>query len=103
MDKPQDYVGKAQEAVRSAADTAQGYAQDAYENSGRYASQAQDAVRGAAGSAAEYAQDAYNNPGRYMRQGQNALEHQVEENPLIALLVAGAIGYGLAMLIHGRR
>lgn len=102
-DKSGDYVGRAKEAARQAANNAQDFANGAYDASGRYVSRAQDAVRDAAGNVADYAQDAYNNPGRYVKQGQNVVERQVEENPLLALLVAGAVGYGLALLVHGRR
>jgi ElaB/YqjD/DUF883 family membrane-anchored ribosome-binding protein len=37
------------------------------------------------------------------RQGAEDLADRVEERPLLALLVAGAIGYGLAYLLHARR
>ena len=100
--KSGEYLGQATDAVRNAAGSATEFAQKAYSNPGEYVSRAQDAVRGVAGSASETAQDAYNNPGRYLRQGTDVIEHQVEENPLLALLIAGAIGYGLALLIHGR-
>ena len=102
-DKSGDYVGRAKEAARQVAGSAQDYASGAYDSSGRYINQAQDTVRGAASSVSDYAQDAYNNPGRYVRQGTDVVGRQVEENPMLALLVAGAIGYGLATLIHGRR
>ena len=54
------------------------------------------------GAAQGYAQDLYNNSGDYIRQGTDTVSHKVEENPLVALLIAGAVGYGLALLIHGR-
>ena len=38
---------------------------------------------------------------RYMQSGSRAVAHQVEEQPLTALLIAGATGYLLAYLIHG--
>ena len=37
----------------------------------------------------------------YYRQGRDALSSQVKEEPLVAILVAGALGYLLAYLIHG--
>ena len=37
----------------------------------------------------------------YYRQGREALSSQVQEGPLLAVLVAGALGYLLAYLIHG--
>ena len=97
------YMDQAQDAVRQAAGRASDYAHDAYDRSGRYVNQAQDRLRGAASDASDLAQDAYNNPGRYLRQGTEVVGHRVEENPLLALLIAGAIGYGLGMLVHGRR
>ncbi len=100
--KGQNLAGQAQDAVRNVAGSASDLVQDAYNNPGRYVGQAQDAIRGAAGGASDLAQDAYNNPGRYVDQAQDVLTHQVEENPLLSLLVAGAVGYGLALLIHGR-
>ena len=41
--------------------------------------------------------------GHYLRDGSRAVGSRVEENPLIALVIAGAVGYGLALLLHGRR
>lgn len=101
--KGQNILGQAKDAVSNVASSASDIAQDAYNNPGRYVDHAQDALRSAAGSATDLAQDAYNDPGRYLRQGGDVLQQQVEENPLVALLVAGAVGYGLALLIHGRR
>lgn len=40
---------------------------------------------------------------RSSRQGAEELAGRVEERPLLALLVAGAIGYALAYLLHARR
>ncbi|WP_237479990.1 CsbD family protein [Lichenibacterium dinghuense] len=92
------YGSKAQDAAKNASDTLK----DAYNNPDRYVGGARDAVQNAAGAAQGYAQDVYNNSGDYYRQGVDTVTHKVEENPLVALLVAGAVGYGLALLIHGR-
>jgi len=92
----------AQERLRTAATAANDFAETAYAQGGRYAEQAQQTLRSTAASATDLAQDAYNNPKHYIRQGTDAVQHQVEENPLTSLLIAGAVGYGLAMLIHGR-
>jgi ElaB/YqjD/DUF883 family membrane-anchored ribosome-binding protein len=40
---------------------------------------------------------------RGSRRGAQDLAERVEERPLLALLVAGAIGYALAYLLHARR
>jgi ElaB/YqjD/DUF883 family membrane-anchored ribosome-binding protein len=79
--------------------------------------QVREALNDVAGSAAEvagsvysrgerYAQQAreqYPEAERYIREGQQAVTHRVTESPLLALFVAGAIGYALAWLIHGQR
>ena len=46
--------------------------------------------------------DAYETGGRSLRQGGREVSHQVAEHPVAALLVAGLLGYGLGLLIHGR-
>jgi hypothetical protein len=43
----------------------------------------------------------YDDASRYVQTGSRAVVHQVEEQPLTALLIAGATGYLLAYLIHG--
>jgi hypothetical protein len=79
--------------------------------------QVREALNDVAGSAAEvagsvysrgerYARQAreqYPEAERYIREGQQAVTHRVTESPLLALFVAGAIGYALAWLIHGER
>lgn len=40
---------------------------------------------------------------RSSRRGARDLAERVEERPLLALLVAGAIGYALGYLLHARR
>lgn len=80
--------GKAQDAFGQAKDTLR----DVADNAGDYARNATD-----------YAKDAYDRSGSYLRDGRSAVGSRVEENPLIALVIAGAVGYGLALLLHGRR
>ncbi len=60
-------------------------------------------ARDVADNAGSYARDAYDRGGSYLREGREAVGSRVEENPLIALVLAGAVGYGLALLLHGRR
>jgi len=71
--------------ARDIADRAGDYASDAYERAG------------------DVAGDVYERSGSYLRDGRTAVGARVEENPLVALLIAGAVGYGLALLVHGRR
>ena len=73
--------------------------------------QATEAVRNVASSASDLAQDAYETGARYARDGWDSLpdvdrysrvvSRPVEQNPLLAILAAGAVGYLLAYLIHG--
>ena len=79
--------------------------------------QVREALDDVAGSAAEaagnvykrgeqYARQAreqYPQAERYVREGQRAVSHRMAENPLLSLLVAGAIGYVLAWMIHGEK
>jgi ElaB/YqjD/DUF883 family membrane-anchored ribosome-binding protein len=39
---------------------------------------------------------------RYYQDGSRAISQQVAETPWLSLAVAGAVGYGLAWMIHGR-
>ncbi|KQP54169.1 CsbD family protein [Methylobacterium sp. Leaf108] len=63
---------------------------------------AERAVRHGAREAYDYAEDTYENGSRAVRQGGREVTHQVAEHPIAALLVAGLLGYGLGLLIHGR-
>jgi uncharacterized protein YjbJ (UPF0337 family) len=74
--------------VEDHARRAKGAAEDTYERAER-------SVRHAGREAYDTAEDAYENGGRY-------LTSQVAEHPVAALLVAGLLGYGLGLLIHGR-
>ncbi|MDB5563594.1 MAG: CsbD family protein [Tardiphaga sp.] len=59
--------------------------------------QAKDAVRDASDAATSYAKDAVDSD--IYRDGTQAITKQVRDNPLGALLVAGSIGFALAMLM----
>jgi len=79
-------VGQATEAVRNVAESASDLAQDTYERGAR-------SVREGLGR--------YPEAGRYLSEGGRALSRPIEQNPLLAILAAGALGYLLAYLIHG--
>ncbi|HVL70978.1 MAG TPA: CsbD family protein [Beijerinckiaceae bacterium] len=112
--------GRAQEAVGEfagdARTQAQGMARQAEGAVENYAGQARDAVREYAGEAAAYAGEAYERgrrtvrrqwdryePDRYLREGRQVVRRQVETHPLVSILIAGAVGYLLAYLIHAPR
>jgi uncharacterized protein YjbJ (UPF0337 family) len=73
----QNLYGQAKDAASDVADTAVNYARDA-----------KDTVK-----------DAYENSGDTIRDGQKAMAKTVQDNPLGALLVAGGIGFALALLM----
>ena len=91
-----DLVGSKNDSVEGRFREAQGSAENLY-------GQAKDTVLHASEQAQDYAEDAYENSGHYLREGRRAVAHRVEESPVVALLIAGAVGYGLGLLIHSRR
>jgi uncharacterized protein YjbJ (UPF0337 family) len=81
--------------VREAAGTAQnlyGQAKDQIRDAARNVS---DTAAGAAG----YARDAYESSGDALHDSTQAVARKVQDNPLGALLVAGGIGFALALLM----
>lgn len=74
---------------------------------------ARDAVREASHDAADYTEEAYGHASDYagrayergaasLGQGGRAVAHQVSEQPIAALIIAGLVGYGLGLLVHRR-
>jgi uncharacterized protein YjbJ (UPF0337 family) len=64
--------------------------------------QAKDAASDVADAAVNYAKDTYDNSGDTIRGGQKAVAKSVQDNPLSALLIAGGIGFALALLMTRR-
>jgi len=83
---PEGVVGQATGAVRHVAESASELAQDTYKRGARYV---RDGL------------DRYPEAGRYISEGAQAVSRPVEQYPLTAILLAGAVGYLLAYLIHG--
>ena len=79
-------VDQATEAVRNVAESASDLARDTYETGARYVREGLDR---------------YPEAGRYISEGSRAVSRPVEQNPLMAIFAAGALGYLLAYLIHG--
>lgn len=106
-----DFGGRAQGAVGDALgsdrDSMEGRYREAEGRAQRIYGQTKDAVRDIADDVSDYAEDAYGrvsrHGGTYLRDGRERVETQVGENPFLALLIAGAVGYGLALLLHSRR
>ena len=74
----QNLYGQAKDAARDAKDAALGYAKDA---------------------ALGYAKDSYEKSGDTFRDGSQAIAKSVQDNPLGSLLIAGGIGFALALLM----
>ena len=87
-----DMTGNAQTQAAGRAREATGTVQNLY-------GQAKDAARDAGDAAVNYARDAYANSGDTIRDGSQVVAKQVKDNPLGSLLIAGGIGFALAMLL----
>jgi uncharacterized protein YjbJ (UPF0337 family) len=98
-----DFAGKAEGAVGNmtgdAKIQAEGRAREAAGTVQNLYGQAKDAVSDATDAAVNYAKDAYDSRGDTIRGGQKAVAQTVQENPLGALLVAGGIGFALALMM----
>ena len=87
-----DATGNAQTQAAGRAREAVGSVQDLY-------GQAKDAARDAGEAAVNYAKDAYQHGGATLRDGSQVVSKRVQDNPLGALLIAGGIGFALALLM----
>jgi uncharacterized protein YjbJ (UPF0337 family) len=105
-----DVAGKVESAVGDMADDtktqaagrareASGTVQNLYGQAKDAAREVKDAARDAGDAAVSYAKDAYENSGETIRSGSQAVAKTVQDNPLGALLVAGGIGFALALLM----
>ena len=80
--------GRAREAA--------GTVQDLY---GQAKDQVKDAARDATDAAVNVAKEAYESSGDTLRGGSRALAKTVRDNPIGSLLIAGGIGFALALLM----
>jgi uncharacterized protein YjbJ (UPF0337 family) len=87
-----DIAGDAKTQAEGRAREATGTVQNLYGH-------AKDAARDATDAAVSYAKDAYGNSGDNFRDGSQAVAKKVQDNPLGSLLIAGTIGFALALLI----
>src|SRR4030088_2041377 len=87
-----DIAGDAQAQAAGRAREAEGTVQNLY-------GQAKDTARDATDAAVSYAKGAYENSGETFRDGSQAVAKSVKDNPLGALLIAGGIGFALALLM----
>jgi len=64
--------------------------------------QASEAISNVADQASEMWDEAYDQGTRYYRDGSRALSN-IDGGTWAAMFIAGAIGYGLSLLIHGQQ
>jgi uncharacterized protein YjbJ (UPF0337 family) len=98
-----DFAGKVESTVGNIAGDAKtqaaGSVREATGTAQNLYGQAKDAARDATDAAVSYAKDAYENSGDTFRDGSQAIAKKVQDNPLGSLLVAGAIGFAMALLM----
>jgi uncharacterized protein YjbJ (UPF0337 family) len=98
-----DFAGKVEGAVGESTGNVQaraaGRAREAAGAAQNLYGQAKDVAREATDAAVGYAKDAYENSGDTFRDGSQAVAKKVQDNPLGALLVAGGIGFALALMM----
>jgi uncharacterized protein YjbJ (UPF0337 family) len=98
-----DFAGKVEGSVGGvtgdAKTQAEGRAREAAGTVQNLYGQAKDAASDVADTAVNYAKGAYDNSGDTFRSGQQAVAKTVQDNPLGALLVAGGIGFALALMM----
>jgi uncharacterized protein YjbJ (UPF0337 family) len=98
-----DFAGKVESTVGGIAGDARTQAADQVREATGTAQnlygQAKHAAREASDAAVSYAKDAYENSGDTFRDGSQAIAQKVQENPLGAMLIAGGIGFALALLM----
>ena len=97
-----DFAGKVEGVVGDIAGNAKTQAAGrTHEAAGavRMYGQAKDAASDVTDAAVSYAKEAYENSGDTFRDGSQAVAKKVQDNPLGSLLIAGAIGFALALLI----
>jgi hypothetical protein len=82
----ENLIDQATDTLRDVVGSASGLAREAYKESKPYVRRASEA---------------YPQAERYYRDGSRVVAERVTESPLLSLLVAGAVGYALAWMIHG--
>ncbi len=96
-----DFAGKVEGAVGDLAGDAKtqaaGRVREARGSTQNLFGQAKDATREASDAAVSYAKDVYESSGDTFRDGSQAIANKVQKNPLGSLLIAGGIGFALAL------
>ena len=98
-----DFAGRLESAAGDIAGDAKteaaGHVREVTDTAQNLYGQAKDAAREATDAAVSYAKDAYENSGDTFRDGSQAIAKKVQDNPLGSMLIAGGIGFVLALLM----
>jgi uncharacterized protein YjbJ (UPF0337 family) len=98
-----DFAGKVEGTVGDiTGDTkaqAEGLARQATGTAQNLYGQAKDMARGAADAATSFTKKTYENSGDTFLESSQALAQKVRENPLGSLVIAGAFGFALALML----
>src|ERR1700758_5477712 len=101
-----DLTGRLEDAVGDIAGDAKtqaaGRLRDATGTAQNVYGQAKDAARDATDATVSYVKDAYENSGDTFRDSSQAIAKKVQDNPLGSMLIAGGIGFALALLMTRR-
>jgi ElaB/YqjD/DUF883 family membrane-anchored ribosome-binding protein len=98
----QEKLDQGKSMIQAAQAGAATMARQASEAGGQAMAQAGEAIQGAAREASNQASQAVTNLYQQGSRAGDSISRFAAEQPVTALLVAGAIGYGLAYLIHRR-
>jgi len=102
IDQGKPVLRDLQASAGAAIDKAAGLARDASSAGIQAVAQASDAIQGAAREVGKQVDQAVTSVYRQSARAGGYVSRYAAEQPLAALLIAGAIGYGLAYLIHRR-
>jgi uncharacterized protein YjbJ (UPF0337 family) len=98
-----DFAGRVEGTVGDVAGDAKtqaaGHVREATGTAQNLYGQAKDAAREATDAAVGYAKDTYGSSGDAFRDGSQAIAKKVQDNPLGSMLIAGGIGFALALLM----
>src|SRR5664279_4827590 len=92
-------AGSAKDFAGKVGDTVGDIAGDAKTQAAGRVREAKDAAREATDATLNFAKDAYENSGDTFRDGSQAMAKKVQDNPLGSILIAGGIGFALALLM----
>ena len=94
-----DFAGKVEGAVGDATGDTRTQASGRAREAGGTVQNLYGQAKDASSAAMDYAKDAYANSGDTFRDGSQAVAQKVQDNPLGSLLIAGGIGFALALLM----